>query len=63
MLADAVAKGEGIGVFECAQRSVLMLLFTMMVLRTRVEKGKLAERFGDEYRRYIERTGAFFPRL
>jgi len=29
VLADAVAKGEGIGVFECAQRSVLMLLFTL----------------------------------
>jgi hypothetical protein len=26
VLADAVAKGEGIGVFECAGRSVLMLL-------------------------------------
>jgi hypothetical protein len=26
VLADAVGKGEGIGVFECAQRSVLMLL-------------------------------------
>jgi protein-S-isoprenylcysteine O-methyltransferase Ste14 len=37
--------------------------FTMMVLRTRIEEGKLLERFGGEYRRYMERTGAFFPRL
>jgi len=34
-----------------------------MVLRTRIEEGKLLERFGGEYRRYMERTGAFFPRL
>ena len=26
MLADAVAKGEGVGVFECGSRSLLMLL-------------------------------------
>src|SRR5262249_52376700 len=29
VLADAVAKGEGIGVFECAQRNVLMFLATL----------------------------------
>jgi protein-S-isoprenylcysteine O-methyltransferase Ste14 len=40
-----------------------LVLFTMMVLRTRIEEGKLLERFGEEYRRYMERTGAFFPRL
>ncbi len=26
-----------------------LVLFTMMVLRTRIEEGKLVERFGDEY--------------
>jgi protein-S-isoprenylcysteine O-methyltransferase Ste14 len=40
-----------------------LAMFTMMVLRTRIEEGKLIERFGDEYRRYRQRTGAFFPRL
>jgi protein-S-isoprenylcysteine O-methyltransferase Ste14 len=40
-----------------------LALFAMMSLRTRIEEGKLVERFGDEYRRYTERTGAFFPRL
>jgi protein-S-isoprenylcysteine O-methyltransferase Ste14 len=40
-----------------------LTLFTMMVLRTRIEEGKLVERFGDEYRRYMQHTGAFFPRL
>ena len=40
-----------------------LTVFTMMSLRTRIEERKLVERFGDEYRRYVERTGAFFPRL
>jgi protein-S-isoprenylcysteine O-methyltransferase Ste14 len=40
-----------------------LAMFTMMVVRTRIEEGKLIERFGDDYRRYVERTGAFFPRL
>jgi protein-S-isoprenylcysteine O-methyltransferase Ste14 len=40
-----------------------LAVFTLMVVRTRIEEGKLVERFGDEYRRYLERTGGFFPRL
>jgi protein-S-isoprenylcysteine O-methyltransferase Ste14 len=36
---------------------------TMLVTRTRVEEAKLAERFGDEYRAYAQRTGRFFPLL
>ena len=40
-----------------------LVLLTMISLRTRIEERKLMERFGDEYRRYKERTGAFFPRL
>jgi protein-S-isoprenylcysteine O-methyltransferase Ste14 len=40
-----------------------LVLFAMMLRRTRIEEGKLAERFGEEYRRYVERTGAFVPRL
>jgi protein-S-isoprenylcysteine O-methyltransferase Ste14 len=40
-----------------------LTLFTMMALRTQTEEEKLMERFGDEYRRYRERTGAFFPRI
>jgi protein-S-isoprenylcysteine O-methyltransferase Ste14 len=34
----------------------------LLVYRTRTEEAKLIERFGDEYRAYRERTGAFFPR-
>ena len=36
---------------------------TMLVIRTRIEEAKLAERFGDEYRAYARRTGRFFPLL
>ena len=35
----------------------------LMVIRTRTEEAKLVERFGDDYRRYMARTGRFFPRL
>ena len=37
--------------------------FAMMVIRTRIEEEKLIERFGDEYRTYMERTGRFFPHV
>ena len=44
------------------------LLFGAVVLaligiRTRTEEAKLEERFGEAYRAYKERTGAFVPRL
>ena len=38
-----------------------LLVMTMLVIRTRIEEAKLAERFGDEYREYVRRTGRFFP--
>jgi protein-S-isoprenylcysteine O-methyltransferase Ste14 len=38
-------------------------VFGLLVMRTRREEGKLLERFGDEYRRYIDRTGRFVPRF
>jgi protein-S-isoprenylcysteine O-methyltransferase Ste14 len=38
------------------------VVIALLVHRTRTEEVKLIERFGDEYRAYRERTGAFFPR-
>ena len=35
----------------------------VVVLRTPMEEAKLGERFGDDYRRYVARTGRFIPRL
>jgi protein-S-isoprenylcysteine O-methyltransferase Ste14 len=37
--------------------------FSILVSRTRIEEQKLIERFGDEYRQYMRRTGRFLPRL
>ena len=34
----------------------------LLVVRTATEEAKLVERFGDDYRRYMARTGRFFPR-
>ena len=40
--------------------SVFLLLF--FVLRAPLEEEKLVERFGDDYRAYVQRTGRFWPR-
>lgn len=37
--------------------------FAFLVARTRIEEEKLVERFGDEYRDYMQKTGRFWPRL
>jgi protein-S-isoprenylcysteine O-methyltransferase Ste14 len=39
------------------------LVFTLLVIRCRIEEEKLIERFGEEYRAYARRTGRFVPRL
>jgi len=35
----------------------------LLLLRTRIEEEKLVERFGEDYREYMKRTGRFLPRL
>lgn len=35
----------------------------LVVKRTKTEEARLVERFGDQYRQYMERTGRFFPRI
>jgi protein-S-isoprenylcysteine O-methyltransferase Ste14 len=44
-------------IFACG-----LIQITMISLRTRIEERNLLARFGDEYRRYKARTGAFLPR-
>jgi protein-S-isoprenylcysteine O-methyltransferase Ste14 len=39
------------------------IVIGFLVARTRIEEQKLIERFGDEYRDFMGRTGRFFPRL
>ncbi len=39
------------------------IAFGLIVLRTRTEEEKLIQRFGEDYKEYMERTGRFLPRL
>jgi protein-S-isoprenylcysteine O-methyltransferase Ste14 len=38
------------------------VVVALIAIRTRTEEQKLIERFGDEYRIYMQRTGRFIPR-
>ncbi len=40
-----------------------LIPFAFLVARTRIEEQKLVERFGDDYRDYMAKTGRFLPRL
>jgi protein-S-isoprenylcysteine O-methyltransferase Ste14 len=39
-----------------------LVAWLMLRARTALEEERLVARFGDDYRRYMERTGRFFPR-
>ena len=39
------------------------LFWALIVLRTPLEEQKLTEKFGDEYRKYMQRAGRFMPRM
>ena len=39
-----------------------VVVFCLLVMRTRTEEANLVARFGDGYRAYMERTGRFVPR-
>ena len=41
----------------------LIVIGTVSIVRTPIEEKQLIERFGEEYRAYMRRTGRFFPRL
>lgn len=40
-----------------------ILAFIIMAIRTPKEEANLIEKFGDEYREYMKRTGRFLPRV
>jgi protein-S-isoprenylcysteine O-methyltransferase Ste14 len=40
-----------------------ILAFTIMAIRTPREEANLIEKFGDDYRAYMKRTGRFLPRF
>ena len=39
------------------------VLLCVLVMRTRTEEENLVARFGESYRRYVERTGRFVPKV
>jgi protein-S-isoprenylcysteine O-methyltransferase Ste14 len=42
---------------------VILATFKILSLRTNLEESRLAEKFGDDYRRYMQSTGRYFPRV
>ena len=40
-----------------------VVVFCLLIIRTRTEEANLVARFGDSYRTYMERTGRFLPRI
>jgi protein-S-isoprenylcysteine O-methyltransferase Ste14 len=40
-----------------------VVLFCLLIIRTRTEEENLTARFGDSYRAYVELTGRFLPRI
>jgi protein-S-isoprenylcysteine O-methyltransferase Ste14 len=40
-----------------------LAVIVLLVLRTPKEEQKLVDKFGDDYREYMARTGRFFPKL
>jgi len=43
--------------------AMLLLSFAVLVRRTPIEERRLIEKFGEEYRAYMQRTGRFLPRF
>ena len=41
----------------------MLITFGILLVRTPIEEEKLVERFGDEYRQYMRKTGRFLPKL
>jgi protein-S-isoprenylcysteine O-methyltransferase Ste14 len=43
--------------------AMTLVMFSILAVRTTTEEAKLIERYGDEYRAYMQRTGRFVPRM
>lgn len=43
--------------------TTLLLCFPVLMARTITEEARLVERFGDDYRDYMQRTGRYLPRI
>jgi protein-S-isoprenylcysteine O-methyltransferase Ste14 len=43
--------------------TMLAFAFVILIARTPIEEQHLIDRFGDEYRRYMSRTGRYLPKI
>jgi protein-S-isoprenylcysteine O-methyltransferase Ste14 len=43
--------------------AIILLGWPILMMRTPIEEARLIERFGDEYRQYMQRTGRYLPKL
>jgi protein-S-isoprenylcysteine O-methyltransferase Ste14 len=41
----------------------MLITFMILLARTPIEEEKLIERFGDQYRQYMQKTGRFIPKI
>jgi protein-S-isoprenylcysteine O-methyltransferase Ste14 len=55
--------GLGLISNNCAALILIMMVVISLLLRVPKEENMMIERFGDEYRVYIEKTGRFFLKL
>lgn len=60
VLASGITLGLALGTWLLPLLATV--IFTLLALRTRTEEKYLIERFGDQYRNYMERVGRFFPK-
>jgi len=49
--------------WDVIQRILLLVLLTIIIIRVKPEEDMLLDRFGDEYKEYMTRTGRFLPKL
>jgi protein-S-isoprenylcysteine O-methyltransferase Ste14 len=63
--AGTILWASGLALFTANMSSILMALSTIMSIFLRVTKEEkmLIEHFGDEYVKYMDTTGRYFPRF
>jgi protein-S-isoprenylcysteine O-methyltransferase Ste14 len=61
VLISGVSLGLALGTWLLPVAATVM--FTLLALRTRTEERYLIERFGNQYRDYMNRVARFFPKL
>jgi protein-S-isoprenylcysteine O-methyltransferase Ste14 len=62
-IAGAFFMGLSIAAANWLMALGLLTALVLLAIRTPREEAKLVERFGDDYRAYMRRTGRFIPRL